>query len=88
MSERKQSARNLALSTLRVLFVVTFAGFFLVAILMVLGQLVGTVLSMPGLVTAASEYLLVPSVSLASAFGVIAFLASYLQGDEQESPAS
>ncbi len=87
MSERKQSARHIALSILRILFVVTFAGFFLVAILLVLGQLLGTVLSQPALVSAASEYLLVPAVTLASTFGVIAFLASYLQNDDQETPA-
>ncbi|MBQ1080690.1 MULTISPECIES: hypothetical protein [unclassified Nocardiopsis] len=87
MSERKQSARHIALSILRVLFVATFAGFFLVAILMVLGQLLGTILSLPGLVSAASEYLLVPSVTLASTFGVVAFLASYLQTDDQETAA-
>lgn len=87
MSERKQSARHVVLSILRILFVVTFAGFFLVAILLVLGQLLGTVLSQPALVSAASEYLLVPAVTLASTFGVIAFLASYLQNDEQETPA-
>ncbi|AFR08740.1 hypothetical protein [Nocardiopsis alba] len=88
MSERKQSPRHLTLSILRVLFVATFAAFFLVAILMVLGQLVGTVLSLPGLVSAASDHLLVPAVTLASTFGVIAFLASYLQKDDQETPAA
>jgi hypothetical protein len=80
----KRSVRQISLKVLQVLFVTTFAAFFVVAILMVLGQLLGTVLSQPALVSAASEYLLIPSVSLASIFGVIAFLASYLETDATE----
>ncbi|MBR8742097.1 hypothetical protein [Nocardiopsis sp. MG754419] len=84
----KRSVRQVALKTLQILFVTTFVAFFVVAILLVLGQLLGTVLSQPTLVSAASEYLLIPAVTLASTFGIIAFLASYLHKDTPEGQSS
>jgi len=79
MSEPRPTLRARALKVTQFLFVLTFGLFFLVASALVLGQLLGTVLAQPALVSAASHYLLVPAVSLASTFGVIAFLGSYLR---------
>ena len=81
MSQPRPTLRTRALRVAEFLFVLTLALFFLVAGVMVIGQLLGTLLTQPTWVSAASDYLLVPSVSLASTFGVIAFVASYLRGD-------
>lgn len=88
MPDRKPTLRSRALGVLQFLFVLAFALFFLVAIVLVLGQFVGTLFLQGTWVSALTDHLFIPAVSLASIFGVIAFAASYLGDDQAKEEAS
>lgn len=73
---------------IRILFVTTLLVFLALAVLLVATQVIGVLLLRPGVVTGASDVLLLPSITAAVVFGLVAFAGSYLPdsgpGDAQD----
>lgn len=62
----------------RAAFIVTLLVFLALATALVASQLIGVLLFQPGWVTAASEALLVPSITAGVVFGLVGFISGYL----------
>ncbi|MBR8742105.1 hypothetical protein [Nocardiopsis sp. MG754419] len=71
-------------TVVRALFKIGLLCCFTLGALLVLGQLAGVLAQRPEWVTGASDLLFVPTIGAAAAFGVLGFVAGYLEPRESE----